>query len=398
MSKKASDFVNCDMNTERICVDNVIDRFYVRFRKSYEPNELIDIITEHVGSVFTFQNFNRSYVRERVCNLLNYQEQLKNLSALPVLEQRSPEWYKIRQNLITASDFAQALGDGKFGNQKQFFQKKCGYEKDTFDNSMPALKWGVKYEPVAIDAYAKKNKMKMYEFGLLIHPEKKWFGASPDSITELGIMVEIKCPWKRRITGEVPKQYYYQIQGQLDVCKLQECDFLECEFVEYDCEEEFIRHYHDNTNEKGVILEYFDTVEKKDAYFYSPMKHSSSLDDTLKWLREKECEMSQKGIPKTRTYYWQLHTYSVVRVYKDEEFLSEKFPMLKGVWDQIQVFKKDKSAYDAFISPQTQANAKTTFVIEEIDLETPIPRVKSCGKNAVSFSGYAFLSDDEGDE
>jgi hypothetical protein len=41
-------------------------------------------------------------------------------------------------------------------------------------------------------------------------------------------MLEIKCPFRRRITGEVPLQYYYQIQGQ-----------LECEFSKYFNEAEY---------------------------------------------------------------------------------------------------------------------------------------------------------------
>jgi hypothetical protein len=39
-----------------------------------------------------------------------YKKILVKLLNLPKVEQRSEEWYCIRKNLITASDFAQALG------------------------------------------------------------------------------------------------------------------------------------------------------------------------------------------------------------------------------------------------------------------------------------------------
>ena len=51
--------------------------------------------------------------------------------------------------------------------------------------------------------------------------------------------------FSRKISGKIIDQYYDQIQGQLEVCNLDECDFLECEFEEYKNEEEFIN----DTNE-----------------------------------------------------------------------------------------------------------------------------------------------------
>ena len=52
-------------------------------------------------------------------------------------------------------------------------------------------------------------------------------------------MLEIKCPPKRQFTNEVPRHYWMQMQGQLEVCDLEECDFLECKLVEYADEEEY---------------------------------------------------------------------------------------------------------------------------------------------------------------
>lgn len=388
---------------ERVNIDSIIDRYYLRLRGSTEPYELISKIHMNVKTIFTSQNIPRGYIKDRIFKLLKYQEQLQHLMTLPKLEQRSTEWYEVRQNLITASDFAQALGRGKFGTQKQFYQKKCGYEKDTFDASSPALKWGVMYEPVAVDAYASKNNMVMNEFGLLIHPEHKWFGASPDSITDLGIMVEIKCPWKRKITGEVPEQYMYQMQGQLDVCKLDECDFLECEFIQYSHHDEFCRHFHDNENEKGIIIEYKNVNDTTVQYDYSPFTLCQDMKKLVEWCTTRtEHHATVNTIIKI--HFWQLHTYSVVRVYKDEAFLRENLEKLRAVWQQIGLYKKDKDVYDkdinAVTAPKTQKGP--TYMINIDDDELPIIPKTNMPKTTVSrttrdvqLSGYAFLSDAE---
>ena len=54
------------------------------------------------------------------------------LQKLPIIEQRSVEWYNVRNNLVTASDMGQALGVGKFGTVRDFYVKKSGYENDQF--------------------------------------------------------------------------------------------------------------------------------------------------------------------------------------------------------------------------------------------------------------------------
>jgi putative phage-type endonuclease len=342
------------MACEIVNVDSVIDRLYLRYKGRYVAGKLIHRIYDNLKTILVSKPPSKEYIEERLDKLTQYQKILENLITMPKTEQRSPEWYNMRNNMITASDMAQALGQGKFGTQKQFFQKKCGYEKDdVFDQNLPALKWGVMYEPVAIDAYAFKYNAVMNEFGLLPHPNIKWFGASPDSINELGIMLEIKCPWKRKITGEIPTQYFYQMQGQMDVCNLEECDYLECEFLEYDTQNEFINHFHDNTNEKGIVIEY---NTDKDKYKYS--KVGEDLDSLLNWLNGLSHEY-----PIIKIHFWQLYTFNVIRVYRDKEFLTEKFKSLEEVWNKIQVYKSDKSLYDKEIGQKTE---KTESKIKQV--------------------------------
>lgn len=276
-------------------------------------------------------NIDDDYIVQRRSKIENYQVQLQKLIKIPTIVQRSKEWFDIRKTLITASDFAQALGDGKFGSQRQIYQKKCGYEPEQklSASTCAPLKWGVMFEPIAQEIYTSRTNLKVHEFGLLRHPDpkRKYFGASPDGINEFGIMLEIKCPFKRKINGEIPTQYFYQIQGQLDVCGLCECDYLECEFKEDD----FENYDKDYKNEHGIFLEYGDG----DEYVYCPLKQN-----VHDWL----ADMQKR--PGFVIHYWKLVKYNVIRVYKDEAFIQTKLDALQEVWDRIEMYQDNKDVYD----------------------------------------------------
>lgn len=380
------------MASEVVYIDALIDRAFAK--ATQQGADIVEFIHATTRLVLN-KSIGKEYIEQRLLALKDYREQLRLLLEHPILVQRTPAWYEARNTMITASDFAQALGCGKFGTQKQFYQKKCGYEEVPFDSFGAALKWGVKYEPVACDAYAYKNGVTMHEFGLLRHPEIEWVGASPDGITELGVMVEIKCPFKRKITGEIPMQYYYQMQGQLDVCGLRECDFLECEFLEYDCQAEFVRHFHDNNNPKGII------VESDAGFAYSPYKSHGDLSALLEWLATTLA--SSKG--QIKLYFWQLHTYSVVRVYRDDTFLREKvYTPLRTVWDKLVAYKADRNLYDAEIgnaaAPSASTSEKVSISIstasKHVKLDSYAFRTEDDGEvtqNEPPFRGYAFLDD-----
>jgi len=177
------------------------------------------------------------------------QEILKELLTRPFIKQRTPEWFKLRENRLTASDLYDAVKNPLSLSKKKL--KGITYNS----NAIPALKWGTMFEAVAMNIYEDMKKKKIYEFGLIINEDIKNFGASPDGITEDGRMIEIKCPYKRKIIdGDIPEKYQYQIQGQLAVCKLKDCDYIECEFSCYETREEYEKECIE-TNYHGIIAE-----------------------------------------------------------------------------------------------------------------------------------------------
>jgi len=96
-------------------------------------------------------------------------------------------------------------------------------------------------------AYERYYQTRLYEFGCIPHPRVDWLAASPDGITEDGVMVEIKCPYSRTPKGIPSLTYYTQIQAQLEVCDFEICDFMECEIEMYESRVDYIK----DTAERG---------------------------------------------------------------------------------------------------------------------------------------------------
>ena len=359
--------VNCLID-RYLCKNSIFDNCNGNRNKIYD--EIINIVNACFSLV---PQIDKKYVINRVEKIQQYIKILNALIDQPIVKQRSTEWYDMRQTLITASDFAQALGDGKFGSQKQLFIKKCGYEEDKFNNNLPALKWGVMFEQMACEIYARRNFTKVHDFGLLRHPSIDFFGASPDGISQCGIMLEIKCPYIRKITGEIPLQYYYQIQGQLDVCGLDECDYLECGFELYSSEKEF---WSDTSLcEKGVIFQFKMSVNDPEIqYKYSKITlNCPNNDHELNTWVTNACN----DTPNIDTItFWKINTFSCIRIYKDEVFLKEKLEQIKGVWDKIKLYKSD---FELYKSDFQQKKAKKDEKEKEKD------------KDKDSIAGYAFI-------
>lgn len=288
----------------------------------------------------------KEFIQKRIQDISKFKSQLKKLIERPIIKQKTDEWYLARKNMITASDFAQALGKGKFGSVKQFYKKKCG--KDDFIYNEYVL-WGNMFEDVAISIYKSLYNVDVYEFGLIKDDDINFFGASPDGISSNGIMIEIKCPKKREITGDIPLQYYYQVMGQLKVCNLEECDYFECGFKLFYNREEYLENI-DNCEYKGYI------IKLEDGSF----KYSELNDD--------EPSEDENNI------YWYLDKYNIKRITRDDEFIKENILKLEKVWDKVLTYREDSNLFT-----------------KEID--TP-PRKRKSFREENKLTGYSFIDDE----
>jgi len=314
-----------------------------------------------------YQNVDPTVVKKRFVEARNERDILDVLLSVGRgIEQRTPEWYRARHQFVTASDIAQALGHSKFGTEREFYAKKVppmveigsaeASAKANFYSTLAPLKWGTMFEDVAAKLYERRQGLDLYEFGLLPHPDPTVkVGASPDGINELGVMVEIKCPYRRKINGEVPLQYYYQIQGQLEVCGLKRCDYLECEFSEYSDEEEFLEDLLEIEDEdededvvlvastgfeKGVIAEYSKTDETTGeiSMTYAYGKPCPTRKEHREW-------MEQHRTSAQKLHFWRLEKYGVIRVNKDDELVRSMLTDLDGVWKRVEEFRADYTKF-----------------------------------------------------
>ena len=272
-------------------------------------------------------------------------KQLEYLQNLPQYEQKSPEWFAHRQSMITASDLALAIGKSKYqSNLKNLILRKCGV-KVPFISSR-ATKHGIKYEDVAIMLYEKRNNVIIDEYGCIKHKDIPYIGASPDGICSIksknknliGRMLEIKCPYTRKITGIPPLGYTIQVQGQLEVCDLEYCDFLECKISEYHSLDKYLEDK--ITEDKGVVIETYNTNIQRASFFYSSI--NINAEDYQKWNENKLdmiCESSH--LEYISTTYWKLELYSCVLMKRNRDWFHEILPLIKNFWDKVLYHRKN---------------------------------------------------------
>ena len=104
--------------------------------------------------------------QERIQHRLTIQEKLTKLKTLKLPEQRSQEWYDIREKILTASSLADAIGEGHFSTREELLIQKCGGPRPNVPFHI--VEWGVMYEPVATRFYELMNNLTVLEFGLVL--------------------------------------------------------------------------------------------------------------------------------------------------------------------------------------------------------------------------------------
>lgn len=179
---------------------------------------------------------------------LSVKEHLNMLMEIPQHEQRSPEWFEQRKDRLTSSDAATGLGINPYQKPVELLFKKCGHGKP-FTGNVATLH-GQKYEDEAIDMYCKAFGKRNHDFGLINFDSVErpddhhsntnyphgipWMAGSTDGVAEdlLGledlILLEVKCPFRRKIIqGKIPDYYYPQVQLNMAILNLEKADFIE---------------------------------------------------------------------------------------------------------------------------------------------------------------------------
>ena len=296
---------------------------------------------------------------ERILNRKDILEKLVVLKALELPEQRSEEWYKIREGILTASSLADAIGEGHFSTKDQLLIQKCGGPRG--DIPFHIVEWGVMYEPVATKFYELMNDLTILEFGLVPHPEFKIFGASPDGICDsdsspdyIGRMLEIKCPWKRQFTKEVPRHYWMQMQGQLESTNLEECDFLQVKFIEYLSEQQYnedfiledgkVKEGYSSFNlPKGQLLAFLkDSEEGNPTIRYEYSDFYQSYDELKEWSSKVTNEYQESDYQYDRivNHWWKIERYECTLVGRDRKWWLSVQPKIIDFWSDVLYYRE----------------------------------------------------------
>jgi hypothetical protein len=97
--------------------------------------------------------------------------------------------------------------------------------------SLKAVEWGIDKEPDARAEYELRTDLTVRPIGLAMHPDIKWFVASPDSLVGDDGLLEIKCLASGNHidileAGEIPDEHIPQMMAQMSCAERQWCDFL----------------------------------------------------------------------------------------------------------------------------------------------------------------------------
>jgi putative phage-type endonuclease len=326
-----SDFIEDDLNE---LLEEAFNIFITTFYPERSNNQVPNIVILETDSNTTTNIVDQDFKEQKIIGLRE----------IPQPVQRTPEWYQFRWNLITASNAWKAFESQSTINQ--LIYEKCqpikkfdgdGDEDVKMVNTNTSLHWGQKFEPLSVLIYEHKYKTIVEDFGCIQHPTYKFIGASPDGIIvnkncdRYGRMLEIKNVVSRDINGIPKKEYWIQMQLQMEVCDLDECDFLETKFTEYT---DYNAYKNDTTDKmKGIII-YFHTKDGKPFYVYKPLEETDITkweDDTLSLYQSDKYNYTYM-----KFIYWKLDVFSCVLVLRNKDWFKNNIPQLEKVWKIIE--------------------------------------------------------------
>ena len=313
---------------------------------------------------------------------------IQELLNIPQPAQKSQAWLNQRQSYITASVFGDACGLKGPSALVTLLLNKVSYGKYRPFHGNKATQWGEKYEDICNAIYCYRNECRIFEFGMIPHPNIPFIGASTDGISDSLVNIEIKSPFSRFITGITPIGYWAQTQLQMAVLDLEITHFLECSFYEYATEEAFFTDFEwvddegrtdvkgnqitfkklppDNHHkEKGLIFEVIDLFQKnlegnpQTIYIYSPIKYYLDKEGLLTW-RKKTLEniLKSKNLIFIRVIPWILTRLSCVKIERDREWFDSQVPIITEFWQDVKYYR------DKNLSLEEIENLKDKLVIK----------------------------------
>ena len=356
---------------EHVCRENYYD---LLCENDDMIHNVIEQTIEHYYCIMPMRSRKMSSIlyipnKTYITNILNHLKCVNE--TLPA--QRSTEWYEFRHNLLSASSLWKVFDTDAM--QNQLIYEKCQpiqTDKYSHVNIHSPLHWGQKYEPLSIMYYEYMYNTTVSEYGCIQHNKYPFIGASPDGINtkknndRYGRMLEIKNVVSRVIDGIPKKEYWIQMQLQMECCDLDECDFLETQFKEFETEEDFWKC--EPKVHKGVCLYFVERVsigqsssnnsqaprsntypkiEQEEGfslaqeysgvpyYEYMPFNIPLTKENVDKWIEDTRARLRRSWSLYT-TIYWHLEEYSCILVNRNRLWFEHAIPHIEDTWKTIE--------------------------------------------------------------
>lgn len=306
-------------------------------------------------------------------DLIWFRNRVKVLRKKPQPVQRSPEWFSARNTRVTASEAACCLTLSEeickqyvedfniknfkykpthclshYDNREDYIINKCRtfYGENLFKDSIYTLH-GKKFEEIATRLYRKRYNTDVIEFGLLPHPRLSYLAASPDGITSDGIMLEIKCPYSRKIEEGVPPIWYWvQMQVQLEVADLDQCDFLECQIQEVNYEE-YLKIIPEINQDAGILLNKIAEPDNSETKYIYPPDSFNTKEEFVNWSQNIILDYQQQNIQIVPIFYF-INKWCVLNVYRRKEWFNSVKHFFKENMDLIKKLQADKNLFNDY--------------------------------------------------
>jgi putative phage-type endonuclease len=248
--------------------------------------------------------------------------------------QKSEEWLKLRWNLISASDASCASDENPFKSRNEFIMDKAKpYDQCSFTGSA-ATRFGERYEPVADYVYETLHGLKLHHMNLVIHEKYPFLGASIDGLainpkTKRINLTEFKVPYKRpphfdgstdteylSSTSHVKKNYWVQMQLQMEVLDVPENDYLDLKVVEP------AEIFHLRGRPDRFCGYSFTNPSDPKTYIYS---FDLSPDDQERYENERPTGFS----------FWSVEYYHLTTIHRNKNWFAGYLPLLQRLWKDV---------------------------------------------------------------
>jgi hypothetical protein len=277
------------------------------------------------------------------------QEHIRELLQRTSLPQRTQAWYEQAYSLLTASEFA------------ELYSSERGYANLVISKAMPPplrdgpsklacptadmspFDWGIRFEPVVKQAFSKYWTLEIAESGRIVHPTVEHLAASPDGLilnsadeTRIGRLIEIKCPIRRVVDGNVPFEYWCQMQIQMEVMDIDECEYLDVKFVSPEKQKPTY------TKPETTIM---------DGQLWLMNKEENMMYTYAYTEEERETHLAE-GWSVFETIPWAISNYSRVVVQRDRRWFEDTVNMRETFWKDVQKAKEGTFAIPPPFTPR----------------------------------------------